>query len=114
MLFAAGFILIELSAATLIANRGIGLIDRGIFGMIGYPMYLGAILLFLSWIFFLPHWIVVLVSVANSAIVFWFILQGDRKNITKFGNAYRHYIEQVPRANLVVGLHRILRGRQRA
>ena len=112
MLFAAGFILILLSAATLVANRGAGLIDRGIYGVIRHPMYLGAILLFLSWIFFLPHWIVVLVSVANSAIVYWFILQGDRKNIAKFGNAYRHYMKQVPRINLVAALYRILRGRQ--
>jgi protein-S-isoprenylcysteine O-methyltransferase Ste14 len=111
LLFAAGLALIAASIATLAANRQGGLIDRGIYGMLRHPMYFGAILLFLSWICFLPHWIVILVSSANSAIVYWFILQGERCNIAKFGNAYLSYMERVPRINLVAGLLRFLQGK---
>ena len=111
LLCALGLILIVLSIVTLMANREAGLIDRGIYGVIRHPMYLGSILLFLSWIIFLPHWIVLLISLTNSAMVYWFILQGERSNITKFGNSYRHYMERVPRVNLIAGLLRIRHGK---
>jgi protein-S-isoprenylcysteine O-methyltransferase Ste14 len=74
-------------------------------------MYLGAILIFLSWIFFLPHWIIVLISSVNAAIVYWFILQGERQNIAKFGNTYRRYMETVPRMNLLAGLLNFLQSK---
>jgi protein-S-isoprenylcysteine O-methyltransferase Ste14 len=109
LLFATGFILIILSTVTLMANREADLIDRGVYGVIRHPMYLGAILLYLSWIFFLPHWIVLLVSSTNFVIVYLFILQGERLNITRFGDTYRRYMEKVPRINPIVGLLRIMR-----
>jgi protein-S-isoprenylcysteine O-methyltransferase Ste14 len=109
LLFTAGLILIILSAGTLMANREADLIDRGVYGVIRHPMYLGAMLLFLSWIFFLPHWIVLIVSFTNIVIVYWFILQGERNNISKFGDTYKQYMERVPRINLIVGLFGILR-----
>jgi protein-S-isoprenylcysteine O-methyltransferase Ste14 len=111
LLFGLGLVLIVLSVVTLMANREASLVDRGIYSVIRHPMYLGAILLFLSWVFFLPHWIVLLISSANAAIVYWFILQGERSNITKFGDSYRRYMEAVPRVNLLAGLLRILQGK---
>lgn len=111
LLFIFGLVLIVLSAATLITNREHGLIDWGIFGVVRHPMYLGAILLFVSWIFFLPHWIILVFSSVNTAIVYWFILQGERHNIAKFGNTYRSYMETVPRMNLLAGLLRILQSK---
>jgi len=48
-------------------------------------MYLGAMLIFLAWIFFLPNWITLKISVLNNAIVYWFILQGEQHNIENFG-----------------------------
>ena len=111
LLFVFGLVLIVLSAATLIINREEGLIDWGIFGVVRHPMYLGAILLFLSWIFFLPHWIIVVISSVNTAIVYLFILQGEGKNITKFGDTYSRYMETVPRINLLAGLIRRLQSK---
>jgi protein-S-isoprenylcysteine O-methyltransferase Ste14 len=104
MLLGFGLVLIILSTATLIINREAGLIEWGIYSLVRHPMYLGAILAFLSWIFFLPHWITVLISSVNVAIVYWFILQGERQNIAKFGNTYRRYMDTVPRMNLLAGL----------
>jgi protein-S-isoprenylcysteine O-methyltransferase Ste14 len=74
-------------------------------------MYLGAMMAFLSWIFFLPHWIIVLISSVNIAIVYWTILRGERQNIAKFGDAYRRYMETVPRINLLAGLIRRLQSK---
>ena len=111
ILLALGLVLVVLSTATLVRNREAGLIEWGIYGIVRHPMYLGAIVLFLSWIFFLPHWIIVLISSVNIAIVYGFILQGERRNIVKFGAAYRCYTESVPRINLLAGLIRRLKSR---
>ena len=111
VLLGFGLVLIALSIVTLVGNRAAGLIEWGIYGIVRHPMYLGAMVLFLSWILFLPHWIIVLISSVNIAIVYWFIIQGERQNITKFGDAYRRYMETVPRINLLAGLIRCLRSR---
>jgi protein-S-isoprenylcysteine O-methyltransferase Ste14 len=111
ILLGLGLVLIVLSIATLVSNREAGLVEWGIYGIVRHPMYLGAMLLFLSWVFFLPHWSIVLISSANIAIVYWFILQGERQNITKFGDAYRRYMKTVPRINLLAGLVRHLQSK---
>ncbi len=99
IILAFGFFLIVLSITTLIRNSETGLIDWGIYGIVRHPMYSGAMLAFLSWIFFLPHWIILSVSLVNIAIVYGFILQGERQNLIKFGDAYKGYMETVPRIN---------------
>ena len=104
ILLSFGIVLIVLSIATFASNRNEGLIEWGIYGIVRHPMYLGAMVLFFSWILFLPHWIIVLISSVNIAIVYWFILQGERQNITKFGDTYRRYMETVPRINLLTGI----------
>ena len=111
ILLGFGLLLVVLSIATLVSNREAGLIEWGIYGIVRHPMYLGAMVLFLSWIFFLPHWIIVLISAVNIALVYWSILQGDRQNITKFGDTYRRYMDAVPRINLLAGLIRRLRSK---
>ena len=111
VLLSFGVVLIVLSVVALVCNREAGLIEWGIYGIVRHPMYLGAMMLFLSWIFFHPHWIIVLISTVNIAIVYWFILQGERQNITKFGDTYRRYMETVPRINLLTGLRRRLQSK---
>ena len=106
ILLGFGVVLIVLSIATFASNRNAGLIEWGIYGVVRHPMYLGAMVLFLSWIFFHPHWVIVLISSVNVAIVYWFILQGERLNIAKFGDTYRRYMETIPRINVIVGLIR--------
>ena len=107
-----GVVLIVLSFAALIGNREPGLIEWGIYGIVRHPMYLGAMLCFLSWTFFCPHWIVVLISFANMAIVYYYILQGEHRNINKFGTQYKRYMETVPRINLLAGLLRRAQSRE--
>ena len=111
VLLGFGFVLVVLSIATLAGNREAGLIQWGIYGLVRHPMYLGAMLLFLSWTFFLPHWVIALISSVNIAIVYWFILQGEGQNIARFGDAYRRYMETVPRINLLAGLIRRLQSK---
>ena len=98
-----------LSTVTLLRNHGAGLIERGVYGIVRHPMYLGAILLFFSGIFFIPHWIIALVVLVNAVVVYGFILEGDRQNIARFGENYKCYMEEVPRINLLKGLLRVVK-----
>jgi protein-S-isoprenylcysteine O-methyltransferase Ste14 len=107
-LFGVGMLLVILSISTLARNRGRGLIDWGVYAIVRHPMYVGAIVLFLSWILFVPHWITTLISSGNVAIVYWHILEGERANVRRFGPAYRRYMGAVPRMNLLAGLLRRL------
>jgi protein-S-isoprenylcysteine O-methyltransferase Ste14 len=109
LLFGLGILLVMLSTMMLIRNRGAGLIERGIFGIVRHPMYVGAMLLFLSWIGFAPHWIIALISIVNIVIVYAYMLQGERFNLAKFGDAYARYMERVPRLDLLTGSIRALR-----
>jgi len=95
-----GIGLVVLSIVALVRNQGIDLVEQGIYGIVHHPMYLGAMICFLSYFFFHPHWLILLISSANIAIIYWFILQGEQQNITKFDDAYKRYMETVPRINL--------------
>jgi protein-S-isoprenylcysteine O-methyltransferase Ste14 len=106
ILLGFGMGLVVLSTIALVSNQGESLIERGIYGLVRHPMYLGAMLCFLSFFFFLPHWLIFVISSLNIAVVYAFILQGDQQNITKFGDAYRRYMETVPRINLLAGIFR--------
>jgi protein-S-isoprenylcysteine O-methyltransferase Ste14 len=109
LLFTIGVVLVVLSTLTLLRNRDAGLIETGIFGIVRHPMYLGAMLLFLSWVFFLPHWITVLIVAVNLPIVYAYMPYGENFNLEKFGEAYAGYMQRVPRINLLAGLVRALR-----
>jgi protein-S-isoprenylcysteine O-methyltransferase Ste14 len=109
---AIGVMLVVLSITALARNRQGGLVQHGVFGLVRHPMYLGAMLLFSSFVFFCPHWLVLVVSSTNIAIVYRFVLQGERQNAAKFGAAYSAYQSSVPRVNLLSGVFRRLAGRQ--
>jgi protein-S-isoprenylcysteine O-methyltransferase Ste14 len=111
ILLGCGIGLVTLSIVALVRNQGAGLIEHGVYGLVRHPMYVGAMLCFLSYFFFHPHWLILLLSFVNVAVIYWFILQGEQQNITKFGDAYRRYMESVPRINLLAGVFRRLRSK---
>ena len=108
---APGIVLIALSIIALVRNKGEGLIDSGIYGMVRHPMYLGAMLCFSSFFFFHPHWITLVISLVNLPIIYLFILQGDGLNVARFGQEYARYMESVPRTNILSGIFRRLRSK---
>ncbi len=111
VLLAIGLCLVALSIAALVRNRGAGLVERGVYSIVRHPMYVGAMILFASFFFFCPHWIMLLISLVNIAIVYSFILQGELQNVARFGDAYRRYMESVPRVNFLAGILGRLRSR---
>jgi len=70
ILLGFGIGLVVLSIVALVSNQGAGLVERGVYGIVRHPMYLGAMLCFLSYFFFHPHWLILLISSANIAVVY--------------------------------------------
>lgn len=113
ILFGIGLCLVVVSSITLARNRGTGLYTRGIYGLVRHPLYLGAMLLFGTFFFFCPHWIMFMISLVNIIFVYGSIQQGEQLNIQKFGDDYRYYMKTVPKINLLAGIFRLVQGKQR-
>jgi protein-S-isoprenylcysteine O-methyltransferase Ste14 len=113
ILLGSGATLIVLSIFTLRSGGTQVLINTGIYAVIRHPLYLGAILMYFSMMFFFPHWIIAIISVVGMACTYWVIILGEQRNIEKFGDAYRGYMAFVPRINLLAGAIRLVRRRKR-
>jgi len=108
-LLAAGLLLFLLSFFTL-RRRGTGnLIDGGVYGIVRHPMYLGAMVMFLSHIFFGQNWVVTISTVVALVCCYLLIRSADERNLEKFGDEYRRYRRDVPRMNLLMGIIQLVR-----
>jgi protein-S-isoprenylcysteine O-methyltransferase Ste14 len=87
------------------------LIDRGLFGVIRHPLYLGLAL----WSAGLVLKILSIPAVLSGVVAFgcsWMACKKeDEFNVGKFGEGYREYMAVVPAWNVLKGLRRLLRCR---
>ena len=89
------------------------LVDTGIYSIIRHPLYLGWLLMYLAIIFWSQHWLTIIIGVIGMTCVYLISRQEDQRLIEKFGDAYKRYMQSVPRMNLVVGVIRMVRRRKR-
>ena len=108
-----GALLYILSVFTLRRKGVSNIVESGIYGIVRHPMYLGAMLMFFSHIFLGQNWIVAIGTIVAIVCCYLIILSGDQRNIEKFGDDYRHYMQKVPRINFLVGVIRLLQRRKR-
>ncbi len=108
-----GALFVLLSIFTLRIKGTSNIIDSGIYGIVRHPMYLGGIVMFLSHIFLLQNWIIVISAIVAIVCVYLIILSADQLNIEKFGDDYRRYMQKVPRVNFLLGIIRLLQRRNR-
>jgi protein-S-isoprenylcysteine O-methyltransferase Ste14 len=88
------------------------LVDTGIYAVVRHPqggtawlmINLGVMLI--AW-----HWTSVVLGLVSSGLVYADTFKTDQYCIEKFGEAYRRYIERVPRVNFLAGIIRLLRPR---
>jgi len=76
-------------------------------------MYLGAMVMFFSHIFLGQNWIVTISTIVGIICCYLIIQLGDQRNIEKFGDDYKLYMQKVPRMNLLIGIIRLVRRRDR-
>jgi protein-S-isoprenylcysteine O-methyltransferase Ste14 len=112
IIFGVGALLYVLSVLTL-RRKGINkIVACGIYGVVRHPMYLGAMAMFFSHMFFDQNWIVAISTVIALACCYLIILSDEQRNIEKFGDDYKNYMQRVPRTNIVIGFVRLLRHRE--
>jgi protein-S-isoprenylcysteine O-methyltransferase Ste14 len=59
------------------------------------------------------HWTSVVLGLVSMVLAYADTFKADQYCIEKFGDAYRHYIERVPRVNFVAGIVQLLLRRRR-
>lgn len=113
IILGVGALFVFLSIFTL-RRKGISnIIDSGIYGIVRHPMYLGGVVMFLSHIFFFQNSIIAINAIVAIVCVYLIIRSADQRNIEKFGDAYKRYMQSVPAMNLFAGLIRLVRRRKR-
>lgn len=89
------------------------LIECGPYALVRHPEFLGHILIIFSLVLISQHWISLLVYVMLITLLYIAMLDGERRNIEKFGAAYKDYMKKVPRINLLAGVIREIRCKRR-
>ena len=108
-----GALFVVLSIVTL-RRKGISkIIDSGVYSVVRHPMYVGGMVMFFSHIFFGQNLIVVISTIIAIVCCYLIILSADQRNIEKFGDDYKRYMQKVPRMNFLLGIIRLLRRRNR-
>ena len=113
IIFGVGAFLYVLSVFTLRRKGVSSIVESGIYGIVRHPMYLGAMVMFFSHIFLGQNWIVAIGTIVAIVCCYLIILSGDQRNIEKFGDDYKRYMQKVPRMNLALGVIRLLRRRNK-
>ena len=119
-LVAVGYTILGIGAAIYVLSvftlwrKGVSnIVESGIYGIVRHPMYLGAMIMFFSHIVLGQNWIVAIGTIVAIVCCYLIILSGDQRNIEKFGDDYKRYMEKVPRMNFLVGIIRLLQRRKR-
>ena len=89
------------------------IITTGIYGIVRHPMYLGAIIVFVSHIFFSQSWITIISTIIAIICCYLIIQSEDQKNIEKFGPPYQTYIKKVPQINFITGIVRNMQNKKK-
>jgi protein-S-isoprenylcysteine O-methyltransferase Ste14 len=86
------------------------LVDTGIYAVVRHPQYLGGILaIFLTTPLLYQHWLFVVLGIPGTILVYLGARREDKHLIEKFGDEYKHYMQKVPRMDILTGVVRLVR-----
>ena len=80
------------------------LIQSGIYAYVRHPEFLGHMLMIISLTFMAQHPISAAIGLVLLLLLCIEIVEEDKRNIEKFGDAYKDYMKKVPRINLLAGI----------
>lgn len=85
------------------------LVDTGIYAIVRHPqMGTAWFLMCTSLMLITQHWASVALGIPAMVLAYLNVLKADQECIEKFGDAYRRYMERVPRVNFVAGIVRLI------
>jgi protein-S-isoprenylcysteine O-methyltransferase Ste14 len=85
------------------------LVDSGMYSFVRHPEFVGHILIFVALMLITQYWASILVGVALIVLLYLAMLDEEKGNVEKFGDAYNEYMRRVPRINLISGIVRSLK-----
>jgi len=88
------------------------LVDTGIYSIIRHPQYVTFMLWAIAGILLFQHWIIILLGVPIIPLTYIDLIRADKDAVEKFGDEYKAYMKNVPRANFLLGIIRLLRHRK--
>jgi len=92
--------------------EGIGLVESGMYAFVRHPEFLGHILIISALIIISQHWISFIVGAILIVLLCLAMIEEEKRNMEKFGNAYMDYMKRVPRINLIAGIIRQINRRK--
>ncbi|MCK4477722.1 isoprenylcysteine carboxylmethyltransferase family protein [Candidatus Bathyarchaeota archaeon] len=88
------------------------LVDSGVYAVVRHPQALGFKLLMSASVLISQHWLSAILGVPMIVYAYVSMRKEEQSNIEKFGDAYKRYMQKVPRMNFVLGFIRLLRRRK--
>ncbi len=82
-------------------------VESGMYAIVRHPEFLGHILIISALVVISQHWISLIVGATLITLLFFAIIEEEKRNVEKFGDAYRDYMKRVPRINLLIGIIKI-------
>jgi protein-S-isoprenylcysteine O-methyltransferase Ste14 len=83
-------------------------VDRGCYSFIRHPQYLGYMFLSCGFAFLSQHWLVMVLAAAGIAAFYYQAVEEESYCLVRLGEAYRRYMQRVPRFNFILGAFRVL------
>ena len=111
--FGFGILFVVLSIASQMQNKKNTIIQKGVYALVRHPMYFGAMCLFIAMILFLPHWMMLLLTMINVVVIYRFMVIEESQNLIDFGSEYQVYMKKVPRVNPILGLIKVIQRKKR-
>ena len=80
------------------------LVESGMYAFVRHPGFLGHVLVISALTLISQYWISLIIGIILIGLLYLAMIEEEKRNIEKFGSAYRDYIEKVPRINLLIGI----------
>lgn len=87
------------------------LVDTSLYAIVRHPQYMGGILFSLALMLLAQHWLVIFLGFISITLIYLDIRAADQEGLAKFDQAYRDYMQRVPRANILVGVVRLIKSK---
>lgn len=84
------------------------IVNTGIYAIMRHPQYSSFMLWAIGAMLLFQHPIIILLGIPVILFTYYDMIQEEKDNITKFGEAYVTYMNTVPRVNFILGLLRII------
>ena len=85
-------------------------VAQGLYAITRHPQYLGYIFLGCGFALLSQHWGTTLLAIIGAIFFYLQAVREEKYCIDKFRELYKHYIQQVPRFNVVLGILRLFSG----